>query len=102
MTRSPRAPEGAGEGEEGKPDKEKEKKGPPKVTVDLDGIADRVVAIPVEEARFEKIRGAPNRILFSHLPIEGSLALDFSEVDAAKPKATLRYWDLEKLKCETV
>ena len=45
---------------------------PPAVQVDLDGIAQRIVAFPVAESRFGKLAGAARgKVLWTVLPIEG-------------------------------
>src|SRR5262249_18122635 len=53
------------ESEEGPP-------APPRIEIDLDGIAERAVAFPVREARYGRIEGIKGKGLFSSYPIEGS------------------------------
>jgi tricorn protease len=47
-------------------------KGPPQVTIDFDGIAQRVMAFPVPEGRYGRVAGVPGTLLFSAYPIEGA------------------------------
>ncbi|HSN78219.1 MAG TPA: S41 family peptidase, partial [Anaerolineae bacterium] len=44
-----------------------------RIQIDLEGIADRILAFPIEDARYEQIRGIEGKVLFSWWPIEGSL-----------------------------
>lgn len=80
----------------------KEKEEPiPTVTVDLDGIADRVLAFPVDEGRYQKIRATAEKVFYTVVEPEGSL--DSSFYPGAPPaKATLKSYHLENLKEETV
>lgn len=48
-------------------------KRPPTVTIDLDGIIERVVPFPVDEGRYERILGTADGALFTSRPIEGTL-----------------------------
>jgi len=66
-TRTPRPPRVSGD------DDKKKDKPARAVGIDFAGIADRVVAFPVSEARYEKIRGGFGRVFFSYVPVEGSL-----------------------------
>ncbi len=50
-------------------DKKKEKKQPKPLRIDLDGIAQRVLAFPVSEGRFGQIAGVPGKALFTVIPV---------------------------------
>ncbi|MCA1644358.1 MAG: peptidase, partial [Chloroflexi bacterium] len=43
---------------------------PPRIEIDLDGIAERVLAFPVPEARYGRVEGIKGKVLFSSYPIE--------------------------------
>lgn len=43
-------------------------------TVHVAGMAERVVAFPVPEQRYQRIQGAKGRALFTHLPVRGFLS----------------------------
>ncbi len=77
---------------------------PPKakpVQIDLDGIADRVVAFPMPEGRYAQISGIKNKVLFASFPVEGALGGDiFEQDDEAKGK--LEAYDLKELKLDTL
>jgi tricorn protease len=57
----------------------------PPITIDLDGLPDRVVAFPVPAGRYGQVWGLPGKVLFSRFPIES--AFDESGVDAGEPPA---------------
>ncbi len=67
-----------------------------KVTIDLDGIADRIVAFPVEEAKYGQLDAIVGRVFYTVHPVEGARDAEWlpHEVPA---KATLKVFDLEKL-----
>jgi len=101
-TREPKSPGGDGDGPpdaKGKGKKE-EKKEPatPKVEVDVDGMAERVVAFPIEEQRYTRVVATPGRAWFLHGPVAGSLV----EPAEDEPRGTLRYFDFAKNKVESV
>lgn len=74
------------EAEEGPP-------APPRIEIDLEGIADRVLAFPVAEARYGRIEGVKGKALFSSYPIEGSRGR--SRVEEDKPaRGILESYDL--------
>jgi tricorn protease len=79
--------------------KDGEKKPETPVRIDLDGIADRIVAFPVPEGRYGQIRGIKGQVLFTSLPVVGALGQAFGD-DA--PKGTLETYRFDDLKQETL
>ena len=68
--------------------------------IDLAGIEDRLVAFPVPEGQYRRIRGLPGgKVAFTSFPVEGSLNGHFPDPDAAK--GTLEVYDFAKQKGET-
>ncbi|MBV9173185.1 MAG: PD40 domain-containing protein, partial [Chloroflexi bacterium] len=60
--------------------------------IDLDGIERRVVAFPVPEGRYGRVLGIRGKALFTSVPVEGSLDLDW--LDPTPPsKAALEMYD---------
>jgi tricorn protease len=47
------------------------KKQPAPVTIDADGLPQRILAFPVEEGNYQRIAGAKGRALFSRFPVRG-------------------------------
>lgn len=74
----------------------------PEVVVDVDGLADRVVAIPVAAARYSGLRAAAGCLLWYRSPISGVLgdARADSGVPAARP--VLERFDLKRRKLEVI
>ncbi|MCA9795866.1 MAG: PD40 domain-containing protein, partial [Candidatus Eremiobacteraeota bacterium] len=68
--------------DEDKPKKEESKDKP--ITIDFEGIQQRVLAFPVGEGRYGKIMGLPGKVLFSYYPVESALVRDDSRRPAAK------------------
>jgi len=62
-----------------------------KFAIDLDGIADRVITVPVPSARYFRVAGMKDKILIASTPIEGSTA---GWGDEAPPRGILEYFDL--------
>jgi tricorn protease len=71
----------------------------PPVEIDLDGIADRVLAFPVSEGRYGRIQGVSGKALFSSFPIEGSRNRSPLD-DAPRAKGTLEAYVFETQKQE--
>jgi len=71
------------------------------VRIDFDGIESRILAFPVEDGRYQQIAGIRGKVLFTSLPIEGSLHGD-NWPPSAEPqgKATLEVFDFETQKAE--
>jgi tricorn protease len=71
------------------------------VKIDLDGIADRIVAFPVPEGRYGRVLGTRDGALFTTLPVEGLRA---DGMFSAKPKSngSLEWYDFEKRKQEHI
>jgi len=71
------------------------------VQIDFDGIERRIEQFPVPEGRYEQIQGVKGKVLFTSVPVKGSLDRDiFSGTPDAD--ATLLYYDFENQKKETV
>ena len=45
----------------------------PSLTIDVDGIQQRIVGFPVPEGRYRQIWGLKDKVLFSSVPVKGSL-----------------------------
>ena len=67
--------------------------GPPPLRIDLDGITERVVPVPVPEGRYSQVAGIKGKILFTSWPVQGSLGRD-SFSGGAGPRGTLEAYDL--------
>jgi tricorn protease len=52
-------------------DDEKRNRKPPRIEIDFDGIAGRILAFPVEEGNYGEIVAARGRVLFTKFPVKG-------------------------------
>ncbi|GHO83361.1 S41 family peptidase [Dictyobacter formicarum] len=77
--------------------KEKKEEGAKKgaaITIDLDGISERILPFPVSEGRYTQIRGVKGKALFLSHPVEGALN------NTTRSKGSLEYYDFENYKTE--
>jgi tricorn protease len=83
---------------------EKEKKdsgAPPETVVDLDGLVDRVVPIPVGEGRYRAMGAAKGCLLWFRWPVEG--VLGSGRADDEKPdRPVLERYDLVRRKLDVI
>jgi tricorn protease len=82
----------------GKADAKKE----PHVDIDFDGIESRIVAFPVPDGRYQQIAGIRGKVLFTSLPIEGSLGDNWPPASEPSAKGTLEAYDFDAQKSETL
>lgn len=86
--------------DEKKEDKKDETPKPKPVLIDLDGIADRLVAFPVKDGRYRKIIAIEGKVLYSSFPVHGSLDEDWAE--GSKVRGTLKCFSLKNREEETL
>ncbi|MCG7529055.1 PDZ domain-containing protein, partial [Streptomyces sp. OfavH-34-F] len=72
----------------------------PITRIDLDGLADRIVPLPVEAAVYSSLRAARDGLLWLRHPLTGVLGTSGAGPDARRPDTVLERYDLEKLRCE--
>jgi tricorn protease len=82
--------------ENGNGEKE-ESTGPTPITIDLEGIAERVLAFPVSEGRYRAIRGIKGKALFMAFPVDGPSA---DPRDRDQPRGYIDFYDFENYKTE--
>ncbi len=70
--------------------------GEPAVTVDADGLAERVIAIPVEEARYRYLRPVKGGLVWLRAPVAGVLGEGGAGPDDDRPRPALQRFDLRK------
>ncbi len=87
------------------PQKDSEKKddeGPPEVVVDVEGLAARVVPIPVVEGRYHGMRAAKDCLLWFRLPINGTLGDGRAGTEVKAEKPVLERFDLARRKLDVI
>ncbi|MCT2583042.1 S41 family peptidase [Actinophytocola gossypii] len=87
-------------------DKDKDKSGDhkdddaaPRTEVDLDGLAERVVPVPVAAARYYGLRAVKGGLVWLRAPLTGALGED-GDLDDEDPRPVLERYDLTKRKLE--
>ncbi|MGO9607132.1 MAG: S41 family peptidase [Candidatus Binataceae bacterium] len=74
----------------------------PEVTIDFDGIEDRIEPFPVPEGIYQQIIAAKGKVLFTSLPVEGSLELPIlTPREEPEAKAKLEVFDLATRELQT-
>jgi tricorn protease len=66
------------------------------VVVDPDGIAERVVAVPVEEARYYYLSAIKGGLAWLRAPLTGVLGESGADLDDDSPRSSLERFDLHK------
>lgn len=72
----------------------------PVTRIDLEGLADRIVPLPVEAASYSTLRAAKDGLLWLSHPVTGVLGTSAATPDSGRPETVLERYDLEKLRCE--
>ncbi len=67
-----------------------------RVTVDTDGISSRVVAVPVDEARYYSLAAAKGGLLWLRHPLSGVLGEGIADPEDAHRRPALERFDLRK------
>ena len=66
------------------------------LTVDTDGISSRVVAVPVDEARYHGLAAVKGGLVWLRYPLSGVLGDGVADPDDAHPRPALERFDLRK------
>ncbi len=70
--------------------------------IEIEGIADRIVAFPVPEGRYSDVHGVKDKVLYLSHPVEGALEQNWLGADEPLAKAKLECYDFEGRKNETL
>ncbi|TCK26626.1 S41 family peptidase [Pseudonocardia endophytica] len=104
----PPAPDGSsaenadGPGTDEKTGTKRDKDTPPEVVVEPDGIAERVVGIPVEAAVYVGLAAAKDALLWRRFPISGTLGDSRADDESEREKPWLERYDLTKRTLTTI
>jgi tricorn protease len=69
---------------------------PPAVTVDADGLAARVLTVPVEEGRYRYLRAVKGGLTWLRAQVSGVLGEGGAGLDDDRPRPSLQRFDLRK------
>jgi tricorn protease len=72
---------------------------PPAVIVDTDGLAGRVVGVPVAAWRYSSLRAVSGGLVWLKEPFTGVLGEGAADLDASRPSPALERFDLAKRTC---
>jgi tricorn protease len=76
---------------------------PPRTAVDVEGLADRVVAVPVPAARYSRLRAVKGGLVWLRDPLSGVLGEDADvATDFDEDRSVLERYDFTKRKLETL
>jgi tricorn protease len=92
----PKPPESKEAAAKKKAESEEAPEAKPAVEIDLDGIADRVVAFPVPPGRYGSVHGIKGKVLFTTFAVEGRPIRG----NRSGPSGSLECYDLETQKLE--
>ena len=85
--------DGKGGGKKGKDGDE-----PPPVVVDVDGLASRVLSVPVAESRYDSLRAVAGGLAWLREPVLGVLGEGAAVPDGSRPRPVLERYDLGRRK----
>ncbi|MCE7008668.1 PDZ domain-containing protein [Kibdelosporangium philippinense] len=74
----------------------------PRVSVDIEGIAERLVPFPVPAARYWSLYPAKGGVLWMTRSLSGELGHDLASSDDSAPRSSLVRFDFEKRRTETL
>jgi tricorn protease len=72
------------------------------VQLDLEGLADRVVPVPVAAGRYRRLRAAVGGLLWLDEPLAGVVGDALAGPEAEPPRPTLRRFDLARRRCDVL
>ncbi|NMH98508.1 S41 family peptidase [Pseudonocardia acidicola] len=81
---------------------DKKKEAPPEVVVDVDGLAARVVAVPVAEGRLSGLGAAKDCLLWFRSPVAGILGEGRAITGDRGPRPVLERYDLVRRKLDVI
>ncbi|SMD14998.1 S41 family peptidase [Kibdelosporangium aridum] len=83
-------------------DKDDDEETTPRVSVDVEGISDRLVPFPVASARYWSLYPAKDGVLWMTRPLSGELGHDLASTDESPPRSSLVRFDFDKRRTETL
>ncbi len=81
---------------------ERAKDAPPEVVVDVEGLAARVVPVPVVAARYSGMRAGKDSLLWYRLPVSGVLGDARADTEEKAERPVLERYDLVRRKLDVV
>jgi tricorn protease len=72
----------------------------PPVSIDIEGIGDRIVALPVPEARYSRLRAVKGGLAWLREPVTGNLGIGGAELTDDAPRPVLERFDFGRREAE--
>jgi tricorn protease len=72
---------------------------PQPVVIDLDGLSDRVVQVPVPESRYKSLRAVSGGLAWLTELLSGELGEGGARPEDDPPRPCLEYFDLKRIRC---
>jgi len=72
---------------------------PAPVVIDLDGLGDRIVQVPVPESRYACLRAVDGGLAWLRMPLTGNLGEGGASLDDDDPRSSLEYFDIKRSRC---
>jgi tricorn protease len=89
----------SGKDSAGAHDGQEQEEPPPAVTVDPDGLAGRVVGVPVAASLYSSLRAVAGGLAWLKEPLTGVLGESAADLDGLRPRPALERFDLAKRTC---
>ncbi len=96
------APAGSEDGEASDGSSEASEGSTERVEIDLEGIQERVVALPLEDAIYTQLEAIPGKLLYTTRPIEGAKSMSLFGGGEPPAKQTLAAFDFKTQSSETL
>jgi tricorn protease len=71
----------------------------PEVVVDVEGLPNRVVQVPVPESRYDSLQAVKGGLAWLREPVTGNLGEGGAKLGDSAPRASLEHFDLEAQRC---
>ncbi|MHB1593251.1 MAG: S41 family peptidase [Streptosporangiaceae bacterium] len=72
---------------------------PQPVRIDLDQIADRIIQVPVPEARYASLHAVDGGLAWLRVPLTGNLGEGGARLEDDQPRPALEHFDLGRARC---
>ncbi|HET9896050.1 MAG TPA: S41 family peptidase [Streptosporangiaceae bacterium] len=72
---------------------------PGEVLIDLAGLGDRIVALPVPDSRYQSLRAVDGGLAWLREPLTGDLGEGGASLDDDRPRPALEHFDIKRVKC---
>ncbi len=72
---------------------------PDEVVIDLGGLGERIVALPVPDSRYQSLCAVEDGLAWLREPLTGDLGEGGASPDDDRPRASLEHFDIKRVRC---